>query len=232
MISILDGELILNDAMWCAHLGIDNSWSDIRIGFLYYHEDDGFTSINGVNRFYLGMSSSKESGMANGPILDAGNFLGFGYNDFAFSRTAGPPPYFTVGSYNLLKKEHGTFAASSSGGAGIISLSPSIRTAAIIRLVKGVPPAWNYEITCNIGVNGLVDVPISAVKAALETTGANVATTINTAIGGSGTRYSTGAGSTLTNDEATYGNLVSICAAWQMGYFKPHITNIFFKKAA
>lgn len=223
--------LVPSNSHWAALLDIAPGWTNIRFGWRWAIEN--FNSINlWDTQCYMGMMTTPDSGITNGPLSwQTAHFVGTRRINYA-NYTVAAVPYWAT-SWQMSKKIGTTITNGAPAiSQCLMSSDPSqLRTAHFLDIVKGSPNYTITHITCE-GVSALLDIEErSVIEDAMNTaTPATVASSMNTYIGGGGTRY-TASGATVAVNEGADGTLTSFVCGWplQQGLY---ISEILFRVVA
>ena len=226
-----DGILKLANSQWAGSLNIGTNWSTLRIGWRWAMNDSGANIIS-TPRLYVGVMSSPASGMTNGPLGSSTSHWVGGYSVAATLTRSTSPTRYSLGM-SAGKKIGGTITDASDFAGYMITADPgNVRVAGLLEITKG-SPNFSLRMSTVAGVNGIVDVSRAALEAAMELSDfGSVDDSLNTAIGGSSTRYTASAAQAIAVDEATNGDLNAICVGWERSSPALEVSEILFAKMA
>jgi len=218
-----------SNSQWAAKLDLGASWSNIRIGWRWAADD--FNALNlWDTQCYMGLMTTPDSGITNGPLSwQTEHFVGirrFNYNVYTVAAT----PYWST-SWNMSKKIGTTITNSAPAiSTALFSTDPSsVRTIHIIDFQVVGPLITVSHVTCE-GVSGFLDIEERSVleDAMNEATVALATASINTYIGGGGTRYSNSSASLAVNQVAD-GALNTFVAGWPLVQ-NLYLSEVLFRK--
>jgi len=230
--SIEDRRLVLGNAQAGRVLSIGSNWTMLRIGIRFAFDDAG-VNITGTPRFYFGLLASPSALMANGPLGGStSHFLGYKVSTATWTRGTGPVRYaHTHVTNQMYVKRVGsteTFGTSGVNSHNESATPASIRSAVFLEITKG-SPNFTLQVCINQASTGMVDVTKVMLSAAMEIgTLAGLDAYMDTVAGGS---FSSLASATIAVDEATNGDLDSICVAWDRTTLL-RVSDIVFTKMA
>lgn len=186
-----------------------SGWTVLRIGIRYVIPDTG-SNLTGSPNFCFGLSAAPTANFANGPLSsDCTHFVGMFQQSSTWTR--GTNSYEDTTTV-LTRRVGATIdAETDTDGLFVPHAEDTVRGGLIIRFDRSTPSLWDIrKLTASSDANCANDVTQSQFITAMETA---LESSVQTAMG----YTSGGQGDTteqVTVDEATDGDLTSICIAW------------------
>lgn len=209
-----DRRLCLSNATAARKLSVGSSWNRIRIAARIAHDDTG-ANITGTPRLWFGLLNNPSASVANGPMGGStSHFVGIRSKTATWTRAAGPPVNYSVGTCWEAIKRVGTTNTTSAftGTCAFVAVPNTYRWPIFVEIIKGSP---NFTIRCMFWNQAVTatDFTIENLRRCLEgRTLENCRTQINASP--TTNKYLIPTDQTIAVDEGTDGSLNSVCIAW------------------
>lgn len=214
-----DGRMLLMNSQIARKLSIGAAWNTLRIAFRISFTDTG-SNLGGTPGLFFGLHSNPSAGMANGPLGNACSyFVGFKSVVSSWTRQTGANKGYYLASSSAYQHGHKIGATWTNEGTcwpcRSFSAAPAAaRSVWLSEWTRGSGTVSVQNACMNVSVNQSVpDVAFVTVQNALN---ANTFATAIALIQGDDPTFLAGTTSSFTIDEATNGDLNSICIAWDL----------------